>query len=151
MTFAAEHEYVRRCFSEYGIVTDASGEYAAMYKPSHLIGLELGISVASVALRGEATGVATGWRGDCVATAKRALRAGEALDGEGGYTVWGKLMSARDSVARRALPIGLAHHVKLKRDVAAGATVSWDDVDYDASSAAVKFRREMESVFGGRD
>jgi predicted homoserine dehydrogenase-like protein len=149
VTFAAGHEYVRRCFGEYGIVTDESGEYAAMYKPSHLIGLELGISVASVALRNEPTGAATGWRGDCVATAKRALAAGEMLDGEGGYTVWGKLMAASDSAARGALPIGLAHKVKLKRAVAAGETVGWDDVEYDASSQAVQFRREMERKFGG--
>ncbi len=151
VTFAAEHEYVRRCFQEYGIVTDPSGEYAAMYKPSHLIGLELGISVASVALRNEATGAATGWRGDCVATAKRALTAGEILDGEGGYTVWGKLMPATDSAARRALPIGLAHKMKLKRDIAEGNTVSWDDVEYDATSEAVKIRREMERTFGGAE
>jgi predicted homoserine dehydrogenase-like protein len=148
VTFAAEHEYVRRCFHEYGIVTDASGEYASMYKPSHLIGLELGISVASAALRREATGAATGWRGDCVATAKRALRAGEILDGEGGYTVWGKLMPAADSARKRALPIGLAHKVKLKRDLAEGAIVSWDDVEFDASAEAVKVRREMERAFG---
>src|SRR6478735_4521965 len=121
VTFSAEHEYVRRCFREYGIVTDPSGEYAAMYKPSHLIGLELGISVASVALSKETTGAATGWRGDCVATAKRALRSGEILDGEGGYTVWGKLMTAADSAAKKALPIGLAHKVKLKRDIPEGS------------------------------
>lgn len=149
VTFAAESEYVRRCFHEYGIVTDPSGEYAAMYKPSHLIGLELGISVASVALRNEPTGAATGWRGDCVATAKRDLAVGEMLDGEGGYTVWGKLMSAADSSAKRALPIGLAHKVKLKRAVTAGTSVSWDDVEFDSTSQAVKFRREMESLFGG--
>ncbi len=149
VTFSAEHEYVRRCFHEYGIVTDPSGECASMYKPSHLIGLELGVSVASAALRREATGAATGWRGDCVATAKRALRAGEMLDGEGGYTVWGKLMPAADSAAKRALPIGLAHKVKVKRDLAEGATVSWDDVDFDAASEAVKLRREMERAFGG--
>ena len=148
VTFAAEHEYVRRCFQEYGIVTDPSGEYAAMYKPSHLIGLELGISVASVACRKEPTGCATGWRGDCVATAKRVLKAGEVLDGEGGYTVWGKLMTAADSAARKALPIGLAHKLKLKRDIAEGQAVSWDDVEYDASSQAVQFRREMEKTFG---
>ena len=148
VTFSAEHDYVRRCFQEYGIVTDPSGEYASMYKPSHLIGLELGVSVASAALRGEPTGAATAWRGDCVATAKRALRAGEMLDGEGGYTVWGKLMPARDSAAKRALPIGLAHNVKLRRDLAEGATVSWDDVEFDASSEAVKVRREMEQSFG---
>jgi predicted homoserine dehydrogenase-like protein len=148
VTFSAEHEYVRRCFTEYGIVTDPSGEYASMYKPSHLIGLELGISVASAALRREATGAATGWRADCVATAKRTLRAGEVLDGEGGFTVWGKLMSAAQSASKRALPIGLAHKVKLKRDLAEGAVVSWDDVEHDATSEAVKLRREMERELG---
>jgi predicted homoserine dehydrogenase-like protein len=144
VTFAAGHEYVRRCFQEYGIVTDPSGEYAAMYKPSHLIGLELGISVASVAVRGEATGSATGWRGDCVATAKRDLKAGETLDGEGGYTVYGRLMPASDSLKAGGLPIGLAHKVKLVKDVAAGRPVAWADVAIDEAAEAVKIRREME-------
>jgi len=148
VTFAAESDYVRRCFKEYGIVTDPSGEYAAMYKPSHLIGLELGISVASAALRKEPTGQPLTFRGDVAAIAKRDLRAGEMLDGEGGYTVWGKLLPAADSAARKALPIGLAHKVKLKRDIAEGAVVSWDDVEHDANSEAVKVRREMERMFG---
>jgi predicted homoserine dehydrogenase-like protein len=99
VTFAAPSDYVRRCFAEYGLLTDPSGRYAAMYKPYHLIGLELGISVASAALRGEATGSATGFRGDAVATAKRDLKAGELLDGEGGHTVYGKLMPAAASLA----------------------------------------------------
>ncbi|MBX3673280.1 MAG: Gfo/Idh/MocA family oxidoreductase [Burkholderiales bacterium] len=149
VTFAAGHEYVRKCFQEYGIVTDPSGEYAAMYKPSHLIGLELGISVASVALRKEPTGAATGFRADCVATAKRDLRAGETLDGEGGYTVYGRLMPASASLAAGGLPIGLAHKVKLVRDVAAGRPVAWDDVAIDGASEAARIRREMEA--GGAD
>ncbi|HEX9392097.1 MAG TPA: SAF domain-containing protein [Usitatibacteraceae bacterium] len=147
VTFAADSEYVRRCFREYGLVTDPSGEYASMYKPFHLIGLELGISVASVVLRREATGSASGFRGDCVATAKRDLKAGEMLDGEGGYTVYGKLMPAADSLKAGGLPIGLAHRVKLVRDVASGRPVSWNDVAVDANNDAVKFRREMEHVF----
>ncbi len=122
-----------------------------MYKPSHLIGLELGISVASVALRREATGAATGWRADCVAVAKRALKAGETLDGEGGYTVWGKLTTAAASASMQALPIGLAHGVKLKGDIAPGRIVTWNDVEYDASSQAVRIRREMESELAVRD
>ncbi len=147
VTFAADSDYVKRCFKEYGLVTDDSGNYSSMYKPFHLIGLELGMSVASAALRREATGVADGWRGDCVATAKRDLKAGEILDGEGGYTVYGKLMPAVDSKALGALPIGLAHHVKLLRDVARGRRVCWRDVAFDADSQAVKFRREMEQTF----
>ncbi len=140
-------DYVRRCFGEYGFPTDPSGRYSAMYKPTHAIGLELGISVASAGLRREPTGSATGWRGDVVATAKRALAAGETLDGEGGYTVYGKLVPAADSLTLGALPLGLAHGVKLKRGVAAHASVRWDDVEFDPGNETVRFRREMEAAF----
>ena len=148
VTFGADTEYVRRCFREYGLHTDASGEYAAMYKPYHLIGLELGISVASVGLRREPTGAALGWVADVAATAKRDLAAGETLDGEGGFTVYGRLMPAAASLARAALPLGLAHGVRLRRAVKAGDTVGWGDVDIDAAQPSVVFRREMERSFG---
>jgi len=146
VTFAADSDYVRRCFHEYGLITDATGNYSAMYKPYHLIGLELGISVASVGLRREATGAATGFRGDVVAAAKRDLKAGETLDGEGGYTVYGKLMPAADSLACGGLPLGLAHGVKLARAVAKGGALTWNDVAAINSDAA-RLRREMEAVF----
>jgi predicted homoserine dehydrogenase-like protein len=147
VVFEGETEYVRRCFMEYGVKTDPSGRYACMYKRWHLIGLEVGISVASIGVRGEPTGCATGWRADAVATAKRGLKAGELLDGEGGYTVVGRLMSAQDSLAQDCLPLGLAHGWKLLKPVAAGQPVKWSDVAVDASSTAVKFRREMEAQF----
>ena len=142
----APTEYARACFKEYGLKTDASGWYAAMYKPYHLIGLELGISVLSAALRGEATGQPHGFRGDAVAVAKRALRAGEMLDGEGGYTVWGKLIPSERSLAEGALPIGLAHRVELLRDVAASEILRWSDVQM-PESEAVRARRDMERRF----
>jgi predicted homoserine dehydrogenase-like protein len=147
VTFAADSDYVRRCFKEYGLLTDSTGNYTSMYKPYHLIGLELGISVASAGLRGEPTGAPDGWRGDVVATAKRDLAAGERLDGEGGFTVYGKLMPAADSLAVGGLPLGLAHGVSLKRAVKAGEPVRWDDVAYDANDPAVVLRREMEQAF----
>lgn len=147
VVFEAPSQYVIDCFSQYGLKTDSSGKYAAMYKPYHLIGLELGISVASIAVRGEATGATGEWRGDVVATAKRPLKSGEKLDGEGGFTVYGKLMTAADSLKLGALPIGLAHDMILKNDIPAGNPVRWVDVDYDATKQAIAFRREMERVF----
>jgi predicted homoserine dehydrogenase-like protein len=147
VVFEGDTEYIRRCFTEYGVRTDASGRYACLYKRWHLIGLEVGISVASVGLRGEPTGCPTGFRADAVATAKRDLKAAEILDGEGGYTVVGKLMPARDSLAIGALPLGLAHNVKLINAVAAGQPVRWRDVVVDESSSAVKVRRETEKRF----
>jgi predicted homoserine dehydrogenase-like protein len=142
----AASAYTRRCFSEYGMATDPESRYAALYRPFHFIGLELGISVAAAALRKEATGVAEAFRSDVVATAKKALKPGDVLDGEGGYCVYGKLMRAEDSLARRGLPIGLAHKVKLVRPVAEGAAVSWDDVEI-AEDDIVLIRREMERDF----
>ena len=142
----APNDYARACFKEYGLKTDPSGWYAAMYKPFHLIGLELGISVLSAAFRGEPTGQPQGWRGDVVSVAKRALRAGETLDGEGGFTVWGKLVPAERSLSQDALPIGLAHKVALLRDIAAGEIVHWADVEI-PDTEAVQARREMERRF----
>jgi predicted homoserine dehydrogenase-like protein len=104
--------------------------------------------VLSAALRGEPTGQPYGFGGDVASVAKRNLRAGEMLDGEGGYTVWGKLMPAAASLKAGALPIGLAHRVKLKNDVAHGAVVRWNDVEIDAGADAVKTRRAMEERFG---
>jgi predicted homoserine dehydrogenase-like protein len=129
VVFEAPTAYAAACFRQYGLKTDATGRFAAMYKPYHLIGLELGISVLSAALRHEPTGAPRAFKADVAAVAKRDLRAGETLDGEGGYTVWGRAMPADLSIARRATPIGLAHGVRLTRDVEAGAVVGLDAID----------------------
>jgi predicted homoserine dehydrogenase-like protein len=146
--FEGETDYIRNCFEEYKVRTDPSGRYACLYKRWHLIGLEVGVSVASVGLRGESTGAAICWNADVVATAKRDLSAGEMLDGEGGYTVWGKLCPAEKSARIGALPLGLAHNVKLTRAVKKGHSLTWADVAMDTNLAAYKTRREMEAMFG---
>jgi predicted homoserine dehydrogenase-like protein len=150
VVFEGETDYIQRCFSEYGVKTDPSGRYACLYKRWHLIGLEVGISVASVGLRGEPTGCPTGWRADAVAFSKKSLAEGEVLDGEGGYTVAGRLMPAEDSLKNGCLPLGLAHGWKMLKPVAAGQPLRWSDVAFDSGSTAVKARREMESAFSQR-
>ncbi|MGF1552083.1 MAG: NAD(P)H-dependent oxidoreductase [Paracoccaceae bacterium] len=138
----APSDYAAACFAQYGLRTDATGRYAATYKPFHLIGLELSISVASAALRGEATGCSRAMVGDVAAVAKRRLAPGERLDGEGGYTVWGRLMPAEAAHAVGALPIGLAHDLTLVRAVEAGAAVPLADVDLDPDDPALALYRE---------
>jgi predicted homoserine dehydrogenase-like protein len=150
VTVEAETDYIKNCFEEYNAHTDPSGRYFTLYKRWHLIGLEVGMSVASVALRGEPTGVATGWNADVVATAKRDLQAGEILDGEGGYTVWGKLLPAETSRKLGGLPLGLAHDIKLLRPVRQGQSLCWDDVAIDTSTRAYQLRREMENHFAAQ-
>ena len=144
----APNDYSAACFRQYGMNTDASGRYSAMYKPFHLIGLELNVSILAAALLGRPTGATRDFAGDAVATAKRDLAAGDTLDGEGGFTVYGKLLPARTSLERGALPIGLAHGVTLERAVRAGEIVGWNDVECDPMLDAVRARREMEARFG---
>ena len=148
VTFEGDTDYVQRCFSEYGLVTDSTGRFSSLYRPSHLIGLELGISVASAALRGEPTGTSEHWLGEVVATAKRDLAEGETLDGEGGYCVFGRLMRRKDAGDIRGLPIGLADGVKLRNPVRAGEPVRRDDVDLEVSAELVGMRAAMEEELG---
>jgi predicted homoserine dehydrogenase-like protein len=148
VTLKASSDYVRRCFIEY-LATDSTGWYAAMYRPYHLVGLEVTTSVLKVGLRGEATGFPIRFGADVVATAKRDLAEGTVLDGEGGYTVYGGLMAAKEAVRAGALPIGLAHGLTLKNEVKADQLVCWSDVEYDATDPVVRFRREMERVWAG--
>jgi predicted homoserine dehydrogenase-like protein len=150
VTFEAPSDYAARCFKEYGVVTDRSGRYSSLYRRYHLIGLELGISVASAVLRREPTGQPRHFNADVVATAKRDLEAGERLDGEGGHTVWGRLMPAKASLQLGGLPIGLASGVRLKQGILQGASVRWQDVEFDESAEAVRVRRELESNHGSR-
>jgi len=147
VVFEGDTEYARRCFKEYAMLPDQTGKYAALYRPIHMIGLELGISIASAALRNEPTGAPTGFRSDVVATAKRDLKASEMLDGEGGFCVWGKQTPADASLKQGYLPLGLAHHVKLKTDIEQGQRLKWEDVEYDPDGLAVRVRREMEAAF----
>ena len=150
VVFEGDTEYIRNCFKEYMVRTDPSGRYACLYKRWHLIGLEVGVSVASVGLRGEATGAAACFNADVVATAKRELKPGDVLDGEGGHTVWGKLMPAEQSIALGGVPLGLAHDVKVVRAVAQGQSLTWADVSIDERIPAVAIRREMVKMFAAK-
>src|SRR5262245_36092752 len=143
----SESPYAGQCFVEYNCLPDKSGRYATLYRPTHMIGLELGISVASVALRGEPTGAPVCFNSDVVATAKRPLKKGEVLDGEGGFAVWGRQVPAEVSLAEGYLPLGLASDVKLTSDVAEGQALRWSDVAVDGTADAVRTRREMEAMF----
>ena len=129
------------------MLQDKTGRYAALYRPIHMIGMELGVSVLSAALRGEATGAPFCFNSDVVATAKRDLKAGEILDGEGGFCVWGRQVPAKASLSEGLLPLGLAHDLPLRRDIPAGTGLRWADVVLNEADTALQFRREMEIEF----
>ena len=147
VVFEADTEYLKNCFEEYKVVTDPSGKYMSLYKRWHLIGLELAISIASIGIRKEATGASTCFNADCVAIAKRNLKVGEILDGEGGYTVSGGIRPASTSIKNNYLPLGLAHNVSLLKPINDGQVLTWDDVKVDSNLIAHKLRKEMETNF----
>jgi predicted homoserine dehydrogenase-like protein len=144
VTFKAPNEYAKACFKQYGLLVDPSGWYGSMWRPFHMIGLETSISVLSAVLRGEPTGCSKEFRGDAVATAKRDLKPGEYLDGEGGFAVWANAIPAKKSLAVGALPIGLAHNVKLIRPVAKDTIVTFADVEIERDLDVLALRKEME-------
>jgi predicted homoserine dehydrogenase-like protein len=145
--FEAPNDYSAACFSQYGMNTDESGRYSAMFKPFHLIGLELNISIFSAALRNQPTGAPICFNADVVAVAKRDINVGDILDGEGGYTVWGRLMPAAASVAAQALPIGLASNIALTRPVKQDQVITMDDVSADTTNLAWQIRHKMQEHF----
>jgi len=142
----ATSDYVKNCFEEYMVSTDDSGLYYCNFKRFHLIGLELGLSVGSVGIRNEATGASQEFRSDVVAVSKKDMKAGEMLDGEGGYCVAGQLRPTRVSVPMRALPLGLAGDIRLVRDVPVDTVLTYDDVEIDENLNAVKLRRVCEAM-----
>ena len=147
VVFKANSSYVSRCFGEYGVPVDDTGEYAALWRPVHLIGLELGYSVARALLDKQPTGATRSFEADAVAVAKKDLFKSEVLDGEGGTKVWGKLISSNRSISLKALPIGLANNVKLTRDIKEGEIITQDDVNLTKNSNAYILRKEMEQDF----
>ena len=148
VTFRAPDEYTKSCFEQYGLLTDKSGWYGSMWRPFHLIGLETSVSVLSAVLRHEPTGSSREFRGDAVATAKSNLKAGSYLDGEGGFATWAKAIPATISTAIDALPMGLAHHVKLKNDIPRDQIVRMSDVEFVDDLDVVGLRREQVATMG---
>ena len=147
VTFTSDSAYARRCFGEYGVETDSTGTYAALWRPYHLIGLEIGVSVASAALRGEPTGAPfAGHRAEVVCATRAPMRAGELIDGEGGYAVYGTCVPAERARAARLVPMGLAHGLRLTRDVPADHPIGIDDVAYDDASFLWTLRREQDAL-----
>jgi predicted homoserine dehydrogenase-like protein len=126
VVFEVPDETALRTLGEYAVPASADGRYAALWRPLHLVGVELAVSVVRAGLRGEATGAPDRLRAGVAATAKRDLRAGEMLDGEGGYCAYGALVPADG--APDHLPIGLSRGAVLERDVAAGERLRLDDV-----------------------
>ena len=136
----AQNEYVKNCFKDYGMVTDASGNYSAIWRPYHYIGLELAQSIYSIALDNRATGLTKNYNADVASYAKKDLKKGDKLDGEGGFCARGRLITSEKSKKEKILPLGLTDNAILIRDINKDDVIKLNDVDLNLPEDVVKAR-----------
>ncbi|MBO8162699.1 MAG: NAD(P)-dependent oxidoreductase [Brevibacillus sp.] len=122
------------------------GPHYVLYRPYHLTSLETPLTIARAYFDGQPTiAPYCGLVAETVAVAKRPLAAGEALDGIGGFTAYGRIVSAAQKKERNALPIGLiGPHVRMTRPVAQGEVITYDDIEFTDQPFIVALRNMMD-------
>ena len=136
----AKNEYVKNCFKDYGMVTDSSGNYSAIWRPYHYIGLELAQSIYSIALDKKATGFTKNYNAEVAGIAKKDLYKGEKLDGEGGFCARGKLITSEKSKRDKILPLGLTDKAILKKDINKDEIIKLEDVELNLPKEVIEAR-----------
>ena len=136
----AKNEYVKNCFKDYGMVTDSSGNYSAIWRPYHYIGLELAQSIYSIALDNRATGFTKNYNADVASYAKKDLKIGDKLDGEGGFCARGKLITSQKSKDEKILPLGLTDNAILKKNINKDQVIRLEDVELNLPKEVIEAR-----------
>ena len=142
----AQNNYVKNCFKEYGMVTDNSGEYSAIWRPYHYVGLELAQSIYSIALDRKPTGYTKFFNADVVSVAKKELASGEILDGEGGFAARGRLAASKDSIGGNFLPLGLSDGARTKKSIKKDEFIKIDDVEINWKQEVLKAREYQTKI-----
>ena len=124
-----------------------NGRYSTFFRPYHLWFIEAPISIARAVLYRQTTLVPLDRPvADVLTIAKRDLQPGDRLDDFGGYTFRGLMDTATAVSAENGLPVGLAPGAVMKRPVALGRVITWDDVTLDEASTVVKLRRQQDKL-----
>jgi homoserine dehydrogenase len=142
----AKNEYVKNCFKDYGMITDSSGNYSAIWRPYHYIGLELAQSIYSIALDNRATGFTKNYNADVASYAKKDLKTGDKLDGEGGFCARGKLITSQKSKDEKILPLGLTDNAILKKNINKDQVIRLDDVELNLPKEVIEARDYQYSL-----
>ena len=142
----AQNSYVKNCFSDYGMVTDQSGTYSAIWRPYHYIGLELAQSIYSIALDAKATGYTKYYNADVASVAKKNLKHGDVLDGEGGFCARGRLVTSKISKEKKILSLGLSDGAILNKDIQKDEIICLQDVELNLPEEVIKARQYQYSL-----
>ena len=121
-----------------------------LYRPYHLCSLETPLSAAKAVIDNEATIAPMGGLvSEVITIAKKDMKAGEKLDGIGGYTVYGSVEVYETAKEANALPVGLiTKNTTLTKDVKKGDVITYDMVQLDETSFILQLRRIQDKLFG---
>jgi predicted homoserine dehydrogenase-like protein len=144
---AVEDDPVQRTYLD--LYKMGEGPLYCFCVPYHLCYMEVPFTVARAVLYGDAAVSPLGHFVDVVATAKRDLRAGEKLDGIGGYMSYGQCENADVAQRERLLPIGVAEGCVLLRDVARDTVLTYDDVELPQGRTSDRLRVEQREMRRG--
>ena len=136
-----QNQYVKNCFKDYGMVTDETGSFSAIWRPYHYIGLELAQSIYSIALDKKATGFTKKYNAEVASIAKKDLKIGDKLDGEGGFCARGKLITSVKSKKEKLLPLGLTDNAIVKKDILKDEVIKLDDVELNLPTEVIEARQ----------
>ena len=125
------------------------GPYFSLYRPYHLASIEAPLTVFEMVLDHRASLTAEHWTAEVGAMSKRALAAGETIDGVGGSMVRGLIDDADDFARDHAVPLGVLAGARLTRDVPVDHMLTYDDVELDESSLIVGLRRLQDQSVEG--
>jgi predicted homoserine dehydrogenase-like protein len=126
-----------------------NGPYFALYRPYHLASIEAPLTVCEMVLDRRPSLVAEHWTAEVGAVTKRAISAGELIDGVGGSMVRGLIDDAADFAQDGAVPLGVLASARLRHDVPVDHLLTYDDVELDESSLIVRLRRIQEQMSDG--
>jgi len=136
-----QNQYVKNCFKDYGMVTDETGSFSAIWRPYHYIGLELAQSIYSIALDKKATGFTKKYNAEVASIAKKDLKIGDKLDGEGGFCARGKLITSVKSKKEKLLPLGLTDNAIVKKNILKDEVIKLDDVELNLPTEVIEARQ----------
>lgn len=124
-------------------------DHHILFRPYHLCSLETPLTIARAVLEHDTAIVPLGAPiSETVAVAKRDIKAGEKIDGIGGYCVRGVLETHADMKKNGNVPIGLVGGTSVaKRDIKDGAFLTIDDIELDESTTVYKLRKLQDETF----
>jgi len=122
------------------------GPYYTLYRPFHLCSIETPQAIAEAVIYGEAVLKPQRMVAELVSVAKRDLKAGQKVDGIGGYDFFSRIYSAEDARALHGMPMGLTPGGRVLKDIARGELLTTDNFAPDTTQLVYKLRQLQETL-----